>query len=466
MFVIARCQKEQDVVFARKAFEQLPEGSSLIIMERNSGTPDYDTYCAEGDIKLPHSTYRRAPQLLSPTGSDTVIMHLSSVDADAGILGRALEKHRASKKPYSLFSYNMFTKARFEFINKELLATASQRESEYLYDTPDANFSHAIWPDKEDFSSYYKDNFERYFAYPQSISLQLTPKCNKRCPKCLYHSPELMGNKKSPTPEADMPIETAEALLKEISGWSTRPVVSPSCESEPYMYRDIERFISSAEGYGIPIHITTNGTLLNEQNIDFMLGRKNLHALVFSVDALSEETYSQMQPPGRLKDIEKKILYAADAKKRLNSTALIYVNCVISERNREEFSHLVERWIPVVDGVSGILSLEYTKDGKLASLPPFFDKGETLPCKTAWDTMYIYADGSSIPCDKHPVMLGNVLEEGILNVWRNERYKKWRESQLSNSHNCHIWSTALAIPISENGRTVTLTPFTYDCRKT
>jgi radical SAM protein with 4Fe4S-binding SPASM domain len=51
------------------------------------------------------------------------------------------------------------------------------------------------------------------------------------------------------------------------------------------------------------------------------------------------------------------------------------------------------------------------------------------PCYWLWNTMIIRWNGEVVPCCYHEDAfdIGNVFEENIVSIWRNEKYRRIRE---------------------------------------
>ncbi|MEJ2511678.1 MAG: SPASM domain-containing protein, partial [Anaerolineales bacterium] len=62
-------------------------------------------------------------------------------------------------------------------------------------------------------------------------------------------------------------------------------------------------------------------------------------------------------------------------------------------------------------------------------------------CMRPWVLMYITANGTALPCciapfatqDYNQIILGNVLDHSVADVWNNEKYQELRLAVLSDA---------------------------------
>ena len=63
------------------------------------------------------------------------------------------------------------------------------------------------------------------------------------------------------------------------------------------------------------------------------------------------------------------------------------------------------------------------------------------PCNFLWGEMYVWFDGKCNPCDvdyKSELLVGNIKEKNINEIWNGEVYKKLRERLKSGErHECY-----------------------------
>jgi radical SAM protein with 4Fe4S-binding SPASM domain len=117
---------------------------------------------------------------------------------------------------------------------------------------------------------------------PELITFELTKRCNLNCRMCWQ-------NRKENNFSKELGIEELKRIIDEISVF--KPVIQVT-GGEPFMYPDFLEFIRYVKQKGLICLINTNGTLINNKNVDFLLdtgidkisisldGSKDVHNLI------------------------------------------------------------------------------------------------------------------------------------------------------------------------------------------
>ena len=141
-----------------------------------------------------------------------------------------------------------------------------KKDAMHIYDKDISDYKYALKSPKEIFSN------------PTKIYLQLLDNCSKKCPKCLYESRDKYVSRRD---GFKIDFRLLKKLFKEISNFKEKPIVEPSFDCEPLMYREFDKLLKLASKYKIILHIVTNGMLLSEEKIDLLL---NCEEVVFISD--------------------------------------------------------------------------------------------------------------------------------------------------------------------------------------
>jgi MoaA/NifB/PqqE/SkfB family radical SAM enzyme len=132
-----------------------------------------------------------------------------------------------------------------------------------------------------------------FYPKPRNIHVAVSNKCNLRCVMCPYHSPLYENHHTSDY------FKSAKVMSKEIFekilNYASKNSINLQFGQieEPLLHPEIFFFLKKAKDEKIPfVHMTTNGTLLTEENAE-KLSQTGINSVMFSLDAASPETYKK-----------------------------------------------------------------------------------------------------------------------------------------------------------------------------
>ncbi len=267
---------------------------------------------------------------------------------------------------------------------------------------------------------------EKAMKYPRKIAIGFQEgTCPLRCAKCYAFSENARGQKKP----AKMPMERAIWLIDEIAHMEQVPSIQPHIYTEPFANDDLHEIIQKCLDYNICMSIISNGILLNQDWLDFLLNKLDRrYTLSFSLDAVTQDTYEKVRGAYELGKIEERINYLIS--NRGNSGPRVGVNFSVEEDNYAEVKDFLNKWKYKVDAVRINTVFDFDK-----RIPPRFRKEEddrNIKCAYLDEVMTIDADGQVRTCQYDAfgdTALGNVFEEGILNVWNGDKISGLRRRQ-------------------------------------
>ena len=246
------------------------------------------------------------------------------------------------------------------------------------------------------------------------IEFSLVGLCNRRCDFCPWsdpewrssHVPNIAGN----DDVLHLPIEVYEGIMKDLNKVGFKGGIIYSAFSEPFLYKHLEEVIkiSKEQCPESRIEVVTNGDFLTIDKLN-----------AFFEAGLTRIDVSVYDGPDKVKPFEDLRVEAG--------------------LNKEQF-HIRERWyapeehfgIGALSNRAGANIMPEINVNKLnTSLKrkcfyPFYQlivdfDGAVLLCNHDWDKRLI---------------LGNVKETSILNIWNSEKYKEVREN-LANANRNH-----------------------------
>ena len=324
-------------------------------------------------------------------------------------------------------------------------------------------------------------------AYPETVSLFLTYKCNLRCKMCgqwgaggwALDMPREELNK-------ELTFEQMSILIDELA------VFKPALTlfgGEPFLCDNWGNLVCYIKSKGLRVNIITNGTLLSqhvEKVVDF-----GVDELIFSLDG-PEDVHDEMRSSkGTFKRATNafKELYAYK-KKTGQKKPKVNINTTIFETNyrtlkeiidiaasigadtityhhlifqsmdicnlhntvfKDEFGLTCRDWIgfardtlPNIDTDYLIQTIHELRKHQfpvtVSVYPNFTDEEIHLYYKTfdftpdsyahrcisPWMTVYIFPNGEVRPCLDVCFVAGNILNEHFTDIWNNPRFKRYR----------------------------------------
>ena len=303
------------------------------------------------------------------------------------------------------------------------------------------------------------------------IQFEITTKCNLSCKMC--PRPEFGGF----TPNKDMPFEMYEEVIKQLPYLDT---VYLWGVGEPFMNPDYMKMIKFAKFCNLKVIVNTNGALLNPTISDELIKLK-VDEIIFSIDGVGS-TFEEIRKGAVFDDIIHNISELSIFKK-YNSSKLpkLSANFVLLKDNFKEIIEVTKlacrleieeiKFQNVIDWnkytyEQSILSHDYSEQlGSLFSQAklygdyrylkirlPNFKINDKPKCKLPFfGPPNIRWDGSVTPCcfiaypipirhilkngkivsEKrmfNPLVMGNVNDNNINEIWNNKKYKELRNS--------------------------------------
>lgn len=265
--------------------------------------------------------------------------------------------------------------------------------------------------------------------YPRKIQIGFQEgTCPLKCKKCLAFG----ENAKEEKAVRKMPIERARKLIDEISQMEMIPAIQPNIHTEPFANEELKEIIPYCCSKNIPINIITNGVLLNEQWIDSLVKWLDRNSSIsFSLDAVTQATFEKVRGAYSLEELENKIVSLM--KKRGDKGPRVSVNYVYEEDNYSERDIFLEKWKDRVDAVR--INVVLDSDRKIPSIYRKECTWQNEECPFLDEIITIDSGGEVRVCPVDAfgeTYLGNVFEEGILQIWNGEKMDMLRQKHRQN----------------------------------
>jgi radical SAM protein with 4Fe4S-binding SPASM domain len=315
------------------------------------------------------------------------------------------------------------------------------------------------------------DSVETKPGLPRNLYFEVTNRCNLKCKACILFK----GSWESPR---DI---TLDELIRITDQLPELEHIALHGIGEPLLNKDLPAMIRHLKKRDVVVLINSNGILLNDRQQNALIAA-GLDELRISLDAASAQGYKAMRGSSQfdrivdnLASLQKRIGQLKAARPRLS---LWYLGTSKNISELPDFIGLaasigvrevhLQRLVYFQDGTGyGVATPENTlmePDGKFRE---FVNQSQTLAkqsgiqfnasglvsplesvradsansspwkkCFRPITLMYITANGNVLPCCISPfstseyssIILGNVFESGIKEIWLGSKYKKFRKA--------------------------------------
>ena len=177
---------------------------------------------------------------------------------------------------------------------------------------------------------------------PAFVDLELTNRCNLRCPMCWFHGENGIGD---PYRHSEMDTDEILGLIDQIAEYQPQIYFGGA---EPFIRDDFLAIISHARTCFLPVSFTTNGTLLNHK-IVLKLVDLGVDRINFSIDG-TEDIHDGLRGPGAFSTAISNLQRLLKCKKAANvDKPLITINLTI---NPLVVGHLKETMLSIQSAVA------------------------------------------------------------------------------------------------------------------
>lgn len=250
--------------------------------------------------------------------------------------------------------------------------------------------------------------------FPDTVRIETTNACNSLCKIC-------------PHSKMKRTIKTMEdgifkKIIDECAKFNCRRVHLHNF-GEPLLDKKIIDRIKYAKNKGLKrIKIFSNGSLLTKDK-SIELIKSGLDEIKISFDGATKEEYEQIRYPLKFHKVVNNIKQLVELRDKLtNSTLKIEIACC-STTDKSSTIQLLENCVD---------KFSFGKVHNWAAAEFDVDKKSKVrkPCTRVWRTFTILSNGDcSLCCLDYDgeIILGNVRESSIAEIWKNQQYKKVRK---------------------------------------
>lgn len=264
---------------------------------------------------------------------------------------------------------------------------------------------------------------------PLHIDIEPTNACNLRCPMC--PRTVILENGSHNFNISSMKIETFKRLIDEAAEIGVYSL-KLNWLGEPLVHPHIVEMVRYAKEKGlVDVMFNTNAALLNEK-ISRELIEAGLDKLFFSFDSPHKEKYEEIRVGASYDETLENIKRFIRIRDEMGSqTPLTRVSMVLMDSNHDEYNEFVDMFKDIVDIVAYVEYREPESTGVK-------EYNADFACAQLWQRMFVAADGEVIVCcidSNREYVAGNIHEDSIKNIWKNERYTSIRDLHKNGNYN-------------------------------
>jgi pyrroloquinoline quinone biosynthesis protein E len=288
------------------------------------------------------------------------------------------------------------------------------------------------------------------------MDIEPTTGCNFRCTMCQVSSPNFIS-KNLDYEMFKQVIDGNKQLLK----------IKLQGMGEPLVNNNFFNMVEYASKYSIVSEITTNGSLLNQNNI-LKLQQSNLSRITVSIDGATPGVFEKIRVKSNFETVISNCRNLINSYKKRIIRPEISAWCVIQNDNVNEFEEIYDLCkeigfdrLTYQFHISGWGKEEWNninKDKKIEidsikqQIVKIKNRGimegmeinifeENLltfskQCVWPWESSYISKTGDVVPCciigDEKVVSFGNIKENSFKKIWNSKKYKSFRENIRKN----------------------------------
>lgn len=287
------------------------------------------------------------------------------------------------------------------------------------------------------------------WGMPVGLSIEPTTACNLRCPECPS------GLRSFTRETGNLQKNNFEKLMDEIK--DTTLHLTFYFQGEPYINKDFLNMVASAHQRKIYTITSTNAHFLDDENAKKTV-LSGLDTLIISLDGITQEVYQQYRVEGHVDKVFEGTQKMLHWRKQLKSkTPRIVWQYLVVQPNEHQLEdakklahdmgvdELVFKTAQIYDFEKGNALIptidKYSRYRKMSNGQYQIKNELRNQCWKMWNSLVVTWDGKAVPCcfDKDAKYnMGNVFQEPLRNVWKNQSYQSFRQRLLNGRKNIDI----------------------------
>ncbi len=304
----------------------------------------------------------------------------------------------------------------------------------------------------------YMLNLKKLIYLPVTMDIEPTTGCNFRCTMCQVSSPDFHSK--------NMELETFKKIIRE-----NIQLIKIKLQGmgEPLVNKHLFEMIKYAKEYGIGTEIISNGSLLNEKNINFLLDNK-LSKLTISIDGSSKKTFEKIRIKSNFETVINNAKLFSNLTKKKIFRPEFSAWCTVQKENYHEVEEIAalcksigfdnltfqvhltgwgkDEWNKINEEKKiEYKNLEIKKrfkdiinnySQKNFTIDVFENNLLNFKKKCSWpiNSSYLASTGDVVPCciigDPKVINYGNIKTQSFKEIWNSKAYYKLRDNIENN----------------------------------
>ena len=267
--------------------------------------------------------------------------------------------------------------------------------------------------------------------YPLHLNFEITFGCNLKCDMCLHSIHSKDWNYKS-VANRNIDFNKYCEIIDEGIKYGLSSIELNGI-NEPFLKKDIYKYVEYAKQKEILITSLHTNALLLDETISKNIIDSGLTLIIFSIDAFSKETYKKIRKNNNYKTVIENInIFLKIKKERKSIYPLTKVSFAKNKINHMELNDFLQFWKNKVDDYSVssfcnpfIGKQKYNEIEEKYRLEDF----DLTYCYEPYQRLLIRNNGDVVPCCSFfggEMILGNIYQDSILNIWNSDKAKKNR----------------------------------------
>lgn len=277
-------------------------------------------------------------------------------------------------------------------------------------------------------------NDSKYICdFPPVVRIEPSATCNLSCIHCPTGT---LGN----PVKGNMKSDLFNKIIEEIKEYKLRVVVL-YMGGEPFLNKDFFSMVEALKKINIPmVKTVSNGTLLNKEIINAII-KSDLDLIEFSLDGTSGTMNDFIRKKSSFETICENIKCLLDEKEKLESTLKVVISStqfknakLESQRPNwlyETFQSYIDKKLLTINYVDAIKWSDMYVDSNVFDVKVDMNDKDSNFCDHVINTITIRHNGDIVPCCydlTSQLIMGNVLDDKLKNIWNNQKYINLRKS--------------------------------------
>ena len=258
------------------------------------------------------------------------------------------------------------------------------------------------------------------------LHVELTNACNLECPMCPRTT--AMDRK-----VGYIPVPLVEKIAAEAAGQCE--FVTLHAWGESILHPQFDRVIQIFRAAGLRTLLSTNANLLNEKRRERLLA-SGLDFLIFSLDAVNEDTYQKLRTGGNFQETVQNVESFLRQARERNVSTFCVLQLIYMSVNKDEARLFKRKWQALGAHVwLKPFSIWNGDNDDIRKFHPDLTRNryqENL-CDWPWRQFVIHWNGDVVPCCMDyngAVKFGNVQDETLTAIWTGERMQAFRAAHI------------------------------------